>query len=108
MFKIIEFMYYHKLFGVHKKCWAQLVGNYYYKPYYNKYMDISECDLCEGSMYTYCGKKCGCDYDKDEFCHLHKDSRINHEKWQDYNDAAEEGQKVNWQQFEKMLEQGVV
>jgi len=54
-FKIIDFLYRHRLFGIHKKCWATLVI----------YTDISgDWDSVEES--SKCGY-CGACMTKDEF-----------------------------------------
>jgi len=72
IFKFIQFFYNHKLFGVHKKCWARLVSNYLFKPFHDSYEDIPDCNMCEGDPWTYCGKECGCDRDKEIYCKAHE------------------------------------
>lgn len=46
-FKIIEFLYDYKLFGIHKKCWAELVV---YAQITGDWESVGECRKC-----GYCG-----------------------------------------------------
>lgn len=46
-FKIIDFLYRHKLFGIHKKCWADLV---IYTHISNDWGSVGEANKC-----GYCG-----------------------------------------------------
>ena len=50
-FRILEFCFDHKLFGVQKKCWARLVTNYLHKPFFDHYIDVTDCNKC-----GYCGR----------------------------------------------------
>lgn len=56
-FRILEFCCNHKLFGAHKKCWAQLVACFMYRPCKIKYREVCDCDLCANEDYSYCGKR---------------------------------------------------
>lgn len=101
IFKIIEFMYNHKLFGVHKKCWTWLVINYYIDLPKDrlKLAEIPQCDLCKNELYTYCGKRCGCT--EDSYCELHREANEILKAWHKYNREHEE--KLNHQEFKNQI-----
>lgn len=48
-FKIIEFLYNHKLFGFHKKCWATLVIYSMYGDW-DSVIEATKCGYCGSCM----------------------------------------------------------
>lgn len=49
-FKIIDFLYKHKLFGIHKKCWATLVIYTDINQNWNSVEDAKKCGYCGACM----------------------------------------------------------
>ena len=49
-FKIMEFLYRHKLFGVHKKCWADLVISTKLAGKWRDIQDATKCGYCCACM----------------------------------------------------------
>ncbi len=49
-FKIIEFLYKYKLFGIHKKCWADLVIYTHISGDWHSVTKASKCGYCGACM----------------------------------------------------------